>query len=193
MKKKPWITFSRNKQPLTINWEKFNFYFENRSCQIMWDWSTTNMTKMQKCCLTGRQYNPDVNQKSFHVVSVTPHNSWCVCVDVAGLQRLTSLLAWLLNTDSSTVSASDNNRRNLFWGRGLKWESTRSLLVVGCFTLSLILSALSGSPPPPPRFLNSVMFRSFPKRDVNVSHKPTPKQGGRKNGNKIPADTFQSR
>lgn len=46
------------------------------------------------------------------------------------------------------------------------------------FTLSLILSALSGSPPPPPRFLSSVIFRSFFRRDVNVSHKPTPGEGG---------------
>lgn len=48
-------------------------------------------------------------------------------------------------------------------------------------TLSLILSALSGSAPPPPRFLSSVIFLSFLRRDVNVSHKPTPR-GGRESG-----------
>lgn len=101
---------------------------------------------------------------------VSNRRTVCVVV-VAGLQQLTSLLAGLLNTDSSAVSASDNNRRNLFRGWGPEWETTRSLFVVGRFTLSLILSALSGSPPPAPRFLNSVMFRSFPYRDVNVSHK----------------------
>lgn len=46
-------------------------------------------------------------------------------------------------------------------------------------TLSLILSALSGSAPPPPRFLSSVIFLSFLRRDVNVSHKPTPREGRR--------------
>lgn len=56
-------------------------------------------------------------------------------------------------------------------------HSAASSLVTELLTLSLILSVLSGSPPPPPRFLSSVMFRLFRYRDVNVSHKPTPEGG----------------
>lgn len=40
-----------------------------------------------------------------------------------------------------------------------------------------MLSVLSGSPPPPPRFLSSVMFRWV--RDGRVSHKPSPLEGRR--------------
>lgn len=54
----------------------------------------------------------------------------------------------------------------------------RFVVVKVRITLSLILSVLSGSPPPP-RFLSSVMFRSFRCWDVNVSHKPSPREGER--------------
>lgn len=47
------------------------------------------------------------------------------------------------------------------------------------FTLSLILSVLSGSSPPPPRLRSSVMLRSRFRRDVKVSHKPRRGTGSR--------------
>lgn len=95
-----------------------------------------------------------------------------VCVDVVvvvvvvGLQMLTSCLAWLLKQTGQTCSHRQGSSLRLY----LRWD---------VFTLSLMLSALSGSPPPP-RFLNSVMFGSF--RDDNVSHKPTPEQRGSEGG-----------
>lgn len=60
-------------------------------------------------------------------------------------------------------------------------ETAVFIVVTVHFTLSLIFSVLSGSPPPPPRFLSSVMFGSFslPGTMCHIS-RLRGKEGGRR-------------
>lgn len=120
-------------------------------------------------------------------------------VAAAGLQQLTSQLAPELNTQSpararpqSPATAAGDGRRS-----GARSPSGRAAPSpgrdgTGRATLSLALSALSGFPPPPPRFLSSVMFGSFRRRTRRCHISRLRSAEGGRRGGKTPVGPFRS-
>ncbi|MEQ2249627.1 hypothetical protein ILYODFUR_031314 [Ilyodon furcidens] len=118
------------------------------------------------------QWEPDIDGSTSCPAALTLRRLRGSAAADAGL---TGLLTGLANNKPQTSPKTTS--RGLVSRTRIHGDTGVSLHPKVHLTLSLMFSAVSGSPPPPPRFLSSVMFRSSRPGDVNVSHKPTQRAG----------------
>lgn len=117
-----------------------------------------------------------------------PQNSFRVCVDVAGLQQLTSLLARLLNTQGARrqQTGETSSEGDVSKGKPAGLHPWRDALPCRwyCRRCQVLLRLHLASSTP------SCFARFY--QDVTVAHKPTParREG---EGSKMPLDILQSK